>query len=178
MKKLFLAGMLILVVSANAISEPSGEEEILLSLNVEKHVYIISYEDLALGEISGTGTTTASGTTYIRSNRTAWSFDVYADKGALTEWNSATSSYVGGGETIPYTFTFNSGSGIAAERIIAQAVPTISANALKAIFNRKTNNGSNGEAFIYSVNVTAGSGSEAWTAGDYRDVLHLSLTAY
>jgi len=179
MKKLLCVGLLFLVGLAMVTAEPTDDNEILLSLNVEKKVYIISCQDLNLGAISSVGTTSASGTVFIRSNRASWSFDVYADKGVLAEWDPATSSYFANGDTIPYTFSFNVGSAVTAERIVSQTVPTVSANALKAMFNRKTSNGSSGEAFGYYVEVTAVSGSLDWqTAGDYHDVLHFSLTAY
>ncbi len=160
------------------MAEPEGQDEIILSLNVDKHVYIISLQDLSLGAISSTSPTSASGVMHIRSNRAPWSVGVYAEKGALAEWDPATLSYIAGGEMIPYTFSFNTDSLIPEERIVAQAVPTVSANALTATFNRKTLYGANGEPFGYSVQVSAEAGSAAWAAGYYHDLLHVTLTAY
>ena len=178
MKKWLLVSVFLLASLCFSFADLVEEESILLSLNVEKHMYIISTEDLALGEISSTGSTSDSGTVYIRSNRKRWTFGVYADKGALTEWDPAASSYVADASTIPYSFTFNSPSSLLAEKIVAQPVPTVSANSLQAFFNRPTLYGSNGEPFIYSIEVSAASGSDDWTAGNYHDVLHLWLSVY
>jgi len=178
MKKLLLTSILVFIALVFSGADPVEEEAILLSLNVEKHVYIKSYEDLVLGEISKTSITSDSGTMYIRSNRNPWTFHVYAEKGALTEWDPETSSYIPDGETIAYTFSFNTASSLPSEKIVAQTVPTISADSLEAVFNRTTMYGASGEPFVYSVEVSAAAGNEAWSAGMYHDVLHLWLSVY
>lgn len=177
MKKLmvwfFLCLACIGYLSAQTVSE---DTDITVTSNVSKHIYILSLQDLSFGQLSTTGLNTAAGTIVIRSNHSSWQFRVYAEKGALAEWDALTSSYVSGGDLIPYTFTFNSAATNSAERIMAQTVPTALGTELVATFDKKTKNGANGEPFDYSVEVTGVAGGSDWGAGDYRDVLHVSLS--
>jgi len=160
-------------LSAQAVSE---DTDITVTSNVSKHIYILSLQDLSFGSLNTTGLNTATGTILIRSNHSSWRFRVYAEKGALAEWDALTSSYISGGDLIPYTFTFNSTATNPAERIISQTVPTALGSELIATFGEKTKYGANGEPFTYSVDIIGVAGGSDWGAGDYRDVLHVSLS--
>lgn len=177
MKKLFLSLMLCLIYIANICAQTVSEDtDIMVSSNVSKHVYILSLQDLSFGPLDTTSLNTATGAIVIRSNHSSWKFKVYAEKGVLAEWDPLTSSFVPGGEMIPYTFTFNSAGASPEERIIAQTVPTALGTELVATFSEKTKYGANGEPFLYSVDITGVAGGADWGAGDYRDVLHVSLS--
>lgn len=177
MKKLIVWFFLCLAcvgyLSAQAVSK---DTDITVTSNVSKHIYILSLQDLSFGPLSTTSLNTATGTILIRSNHSSWQFRVYAEKGALAEWDTLTSSYVSGGDLIPYTFTFNSTAANSAERIIAKPVPTALGTQLVATFGEKTKYGANGEPFSYSVEVTGTASGSDWGAGDYRDVLYVSLS--
>ena len=176
MKKLFLLGLIFLVRTQFVESQTSSEDaDILISSNVAKHAYILSLEDLSFGPLNTSGANTASGTILIRCNYKSWAFKVYAEKGALAEWDIESSSYIANGDTIPYTFTFNGTSTVPDERIIAQPVPTTSNQGLVATFSEKTKFGSNGEPFIYTVDIVGTAGGSDWTAGDYHEVLYVSI---
>ncbi|MHB0896674.1 MAG: hypothetical protein ACYC1A_03885 [Spirochaetales bacterium] len=176
MKKLFLLGLLLLIQTEFALSQTATEDgDILVSSNVAKHAYILSLQDLSFGSLNESGSNTASGTIVIRCNYKSWAFKVYAEKGALTEWDAESSSYIPDGDTIPYTFTFNSASAVPEARIIAQPLPTTANEGLIATFSEKTKFGSNGEPFLYSVDVVGTGGGSFWTAGNYHDVLYVSV---
>lgn len=176
MKKLFFLFSLCLAFTGFVNAQDAVEDtDITISSNVSKHIYILSLQDLSFGELDTAGFNTATGVIVIRCNYASWKFKVYAEKGALAEWDQLNSSFVTGGETIPYTFTFNSASSVPAERIIAQTVPTAEGAELVATFSDKTKWGANGEPFTYSVEVNGTAEGSAWGAGDYRDVLHVSL---
>ena len=176
MKKLISTFALLLCCLCFGNAQDSTEDEdIIVSSNVSKHAYILSLQDLSFGALDTAGTNTATGVIVIRSNYARWKFKVYAEKGALAEWDVLTSSFVTGGETIPYTFTFNSVSAVPSERIIAQTVPLAQGVELVASFSEKTKWGANGQPFTYSVDVNGTGGGSAWSAGDYRDLLHVSI---
>lgn len=176
MKKLFLVGLIFLIQAQFVKSQTVPEDgDILISSNVAKHAYILSCEDLSFGPLNVSGTNTTSGTIVIRCNYKSWAFKVYAEKGVLTEWEAESASYIPDGDTIPYTFTFNSASAVPEARIIAQSVPTTSNEGLIATFNEKTKFGSNGEPFLYSVEISGLAGGSDWTAGNYHEVLYVSV---
>ena len=176
MKKLALLGLLFLIQTEFALSQTASEDgDILVSSNVAKHAYILSLDDLSFGSLNVSGSNVASGTIVIRCNYKSWSFKVYAENGALTEWEAESSSYIPGGDTIPYTFTFNGASAIPESRIIAQPVPTTSNDGLTASFSDKTQFGANGEPFLYSVEIIGLEGGSDWTAGNYQEVLHVAI---
>jgi spore coat protein U-like protein len=176
MKKLFFLGLLLLIQTEFVLSQTASEDgDILISSNVAKHAYILSLQDLSFGSLNVSGSNTASGTIVIRCNYKSWAFKVYAEKGALAEWEAESSSYIPGGDTIPYTFTFNSASAVPETRIMAQPVPTTSNEGLIATFSEKTKFGANGEPFLYSVEIIGLAGGSDWTAGNYHEVLYISV---
>ena len=178
MKKLVFLLFILLALNGFVSSQTAEEDgDILVSSNVSKHIYIMSMQDLSFGPLNTSGANSSTGIIYIRSNHESWTFKVYAEKGALTEWDTALSSYVSGGETIPYTFTFNGRAATPEERIIGQTVPTTSAAALTASFSEKTKFGSNGEPFSYTVDIAGLPGGANWGAGTYHDVLYMSVSA-
>jgi hypothetical protein len=176
MKKLFLFGLIFLIQTEFVLSQTAFEDgDILISSNVAKHAYVLSLEDLAFGSLNVSGSNVASGTIVIRCNYKPWAFKVYSEKGVLAEWDTESSSYIPGGDTIPYTFTFNSASAVPETRIIARPVPTASNEGLTATFNKKTKFGANGEPFLYSIEIIGLAGGSDWTAGNYHEVLYVSV---
>jgi len=178
MKKLVIVGLLVLAgfgfVSAQAATQ---SQDITVSANVGKHVYILSAPNLALGTLDVVNGGSKTDTAMIRSNHTSWTFKVYAEKGVLTQWNGTT--YVTGANvtTIPYTFTFNNDATVATEKIVAQTVPISAGSALTATFTAKTTGGVSGQAFVYGVNVAGISGGADWDSATYQDVLHVTVAA-
>lgn len=179
MKKLVIVGLLVLAgfgfVNAQTATQ---SQDITVSANVGKHVYILSAPNLALGTLDVVTGGSDTDTAMIRSNHSSWTFKVYAEKGVLTQWNGTT--YVTGASvtTIPYTFTFNSAATVATEKIVAQTVPTVAATAATtATFTAKTTGGVSGQAFVYGVNVVGIAAGADWDAANYQDVLHVTVAA-
>lgn len=174
MKKLFVVGLL--VFAGLSIVAAQTSKDITVSATIGKYVAILSVDDLAFGTLDPATGGTKSGNAVIVSNHYAWTVKVYADKGTLTQWDGTAYVTTAGATTIPYTFTFNSASTVATEKIVAQTVPTGAATAATtATFTARTTGDTTGQTFAYKVDVAAATTS--WDAANYRDVLHMTVTA-
>ena len=178
MKKLIIVGMLVLaaigIVGAQGTTQ---NKDIKVSASVGKNVYIVSVADLNLGSLNVVSGGSATGNATIRSNHTSWTVKVYADKGVLTQWDGTSYVTTTGATTIPYTFTFNSASGVTTEKIVGQTLPTSVATAPTATFTARTTGGASGQAFAYSVSVAGAAGGADWDAANYQDTIHMVVTA-
>lgn len=175
MKKFFLIGLLALASIGVVSAQITETKNITVSLNVSK-ILSFSVSNIALNTISPVAGATGTGTANIRTNYYSWSVSVYAQNGALTQWNSSTSSYISGGATIPYTFSFNDSVSTASQKIVNATLGTTLAGASVASFTNRTTGGTGGQAFTYKVTVPAATGTNDWDAGDYQDVIYMQVT--
>lgn len=179
MKKFVVLVALFAAVSGMAFADNPVSDTLTVSASVAKHVYILSAPDLSLGVLDVVSGGTDSDNVKIRSNHSSWTFAVYADKGALTQWTGSAYVTTPGATTVPYTFTFNSAGTLTETAILSGiTVPVTAATAgSTATFAAKTMGGASGQDFVYKVDVAGAEGGAAWDAANYQDVLHFVVTA-
>jgi len=179
MKKFVVLVALFAAASGIAFAVDSVSDTLTVSASVAKHVYILGAPDLDLGVLDVVSGGFDSDNAKIRSNHSAWTFAVYADKGALTQWTGSAYVMTEGATTVPYTFTFNSaGTLTAAAKLTGITVPVGAAEAgSTATFDKKTTGGIAGQDFVYRVDVAGNVDGAAWDAANYQDVLHFVVTA-
>lgn len=154
------------VVSAQAVT--SDNESFTVSASVGKFVDIKELTDLVLGDLSDlvgktTGSASESGTASIRAN-TSWTITASAVNLNLIRWDG--SDYLTGEDiTIPYTFNFDGTNLITAGALVAGG--------------QKSYTGKTGGyvAKTYSVAVNATDLPVNLDAGDYQDVITLTVAA-
>jgi hypothetical protein len=162
-----------------SITKLSAQTTVTKNLDVTvdiPKVVSVTLQDVLLGVLNPLTGITKDSTAVIRSNHYSWTLTAYAQRGMLTVFDG--SAYDETTDTIPYTLAFNSADTNQAQKFIsATPLPTSLATALSATFSRKTTGGKDGESFIFTINVPAATAAANWDAGDYRDVLYVTVTA-
>ena len=145
-------------------------------MDVPKFVEIQSLEDLPLGVLNPNTGITKTATAIIRSNHYSWTLSAYAQRGALTVFDGLVYDITT--DTVPYILAFNSADPVTAQKFTSTSpLPTTVELALTATFSRKTTGGKTGEPFVYSITVAPEEGAANWDAGNYRDVIYITVTA-
>lgn len=174
--KKYLIFIFVLAVVSNSVAQTVAKN-LDLYVDIPKIVSIIQLDDIDFSEIQFSGATVEK-TAILRSNHYSWSIAVYAERGVMTLFNTLSSTYYEGMDTIPYTFTFNGSDAVQAQKIVSSSpLPTSAVNALIATFSRKTSGGKLGESFIYSITIPPSTSDANWDAGDYHDKLYMTVTA-
>lgn len=175
MKKALLT-LLAFAIFAGVLSAQT--QNITVSASVNTQLYFVSIpETLGLGTLNLAAGTYASGTAYIRANLQSWKLRVSADSSTLRQWDGTAYVTNGNPTTIPYTFSFNTASAIAAEKIVSQPLSTTTSEATTATFSRKTGSGSSGEAFVLRIDVPAEPAGTTWDSAEYQVVIYVTLSA-
>lgn len=179
MKKSIVLALFVLLFTAGIFAQTPANGDILVTANVNKNVSIISLPSITLGTLDGATAKTVSSTAVIRSNHVSWNVKVYADNAVLKRYDNNAGAYVTGTglTTIPYTFSFNTASTVAAEKIVGATLTTSISSAATATFTTRTSGGASGQSFDFSVSVPAATAGTDWDAGDYRDVIRVTVTA-
>ena len=148
-----------------------------VSLNIAR-ILQFSVTNVPLGTIQPGVGATGTGTATIRTNYYSWKVEVSAQNGILKLWDATAvpAGFAVGGATIPYTFSFNTADTTAGRFFANQTLGTSPSAATTATFTSKTTGGTAGQAFGYSVNVPAPTGTNDWDAGEYRDTIYMKVT--
>ncbi len=178
MKKFVIVGVLLVsllgALSAQTTTETKTFE---VSLNVAK-ILIFSVTNVSLGTIQPGVGTSGTGTANIRTNYFSWKVEIYAQNGMLKEWDAAATpaGYRTGGATIPYNFSFNTADTTPGRFFANKTLGTSATAETTATFTARTTGGTNGQSFGYTVTVPAPTGTDDWSAGEYKDFIYMKVT--
>lgn len=177
MKKIAILSLFVLATLSFTGAQINSTKNIEVSLNVAR-ILEFSVTNVPLGTIQPGVGVSGTGTATIRTNYFSWKVEVSALNGILKLWDSTAipAGFVVGGATIPYTFSFNTADTTAGRFFANQTLGTSPTAATTATFTSRTTGGTTGQAFGYSVNVPAPTGTNDWDAGEYRDTIYMKVT--